>query len=312
MVSKEGIHYCCNNCHEIKVNEFQTFLNLKFKNKITIDKYSNLKFREYIRSNCSLHGDYKIRLDHLKDYGCKDCAILSSLNIRKNSFIKKATIKYNGTYSYDLINYTNNKIPIEIVCSKHGSFLQRADNHLSGSECTYCSYKVSINEFIERSNLKHMNKYSYDKLTYTNISEKVIISCNDHGDFTQRASSHIDGSGCPSCRESNGEKLIREWLKSNNIEHTRQYKFKNCSNRFIEYDFYIPILNICIEYDGIQHFEPVKFFGGENKFKYQVEMDKFKDKVCIDNGVGLIRIYYKDNIIDKLNYIFKQIYFPKP
>ena len=36
----------------------------------------------------------------------------------------------------------------------------------------------------------------------------------------------------------------------------------------MQLDFYLPEYNMCIEYDGIQHFESVTFFGGDKYLKY--------------------------------------------
>lgn len=60
-------------------------------------------------------------------------------------------------------------------------------------------------------------------------------------------------------------------------------------------------------YDGKQHFEPIKHWGGIKKFEEQKEVDSFKNQYCIDNNIKLIRIPYFDyNDIDE-KYIKKII-----
>lgn len=54
-----------------------------------------------------------------------------------------------------------------------------------------------------------------------------------------------------------------------------------------------------IEYDGEQHYRPVEYFGGENKFKIQQIRDERKDIYCKENNILLIRIPYYD--YDKIN-----------
>ena len=54
-------------------------------------------------------------------------------------------------------------------------------------------------KFIVKASARHDNKYTYDKVVYTKASEKVIITCPIHGDFEQRASTHLKGSGCQLC-----------------------------------------------------------------------------------------------------------------
>lgn len=54
--------------------------------------------------------------------------------------------------------------------------------------------------FINRANTKHNNKYMYDKVQYTTSGRKITITCPVHGDFLQEANSHVNkGYGCPEC-----------------------------------------------------------------------------------------------------------------
>jgi len=57
---------------------------------------------------------------------------------------------------------------------------------------------------------------------------------------------------------------------------------------------------MCIEYDGIQHFKPIEYFGGEESFLSLKKRDKIKTDFCIKNNIKLLRIGYKDNMSNKL------------
>lgn len=58
---------------------------------------------------------------------------------------------------------------------------------------------------------------------------------------------------------------------------------------------------ICgMEYDGIQHFEPVKFWGGKEGFIRYKKRDRKKNKKFKDNNVPLIRFSYKEEITKEL------------
>ena len=57
-------------------------------------------------------------------------------------------------------------------------------------------------------------------------------------------------------------------------------------------DLYIPSLSTAIEYQGIQHFHPVAFFGGEEALQARQELDEQKRKLCGDNDVRLIEWPY--------------------
>ncbi len=68
----------------------------------------------------------------------------------------------------------------------------------------------------------------------------------------------------------------------------------------MSYDIYICGLKIAIEYQGIQHFEPVDYFGGEESFNKQQERDKLKAQRSKENGVALIYINYWEDITPTL------------
>ena len=57
-------------------------------------------------------------------------------------------------------------------------------------------------------------------------------------------------------------------------------------------DFYIPSIRTAIEYQGIQHYLPVDFFGGEEALTQRQELDRQKKKLCEENEVRLIEWPY--------------------
>ena len=84
-----------------------------------------------------------------------------------------------------------------------------------------------------------------------------------------------------------------------NISYIPQYKFDDCRfYRTLPFDFYLPKYNICIEYDGQQHYEIVEHFGGFDKFVDTKIRDTIKSEYCKKNNIKLIRIPYweLDNI----------------
>ena len=61
---------------------------------------------------------------------------------------------------------------------------------------------------------------------------------------------------------------------------------------------------MCLEYDGEQHFKPLKFFGGKKKFDYRHRNDLIKNKFCKEAGIKLIRIKYNEKLDERLEQIF--------
>lgn len=89
-------------------------------------------------------------------------------------------------------------------------------------------------------------------------------------------------------------------LLENNIQFKQEHSFLNCINpktgKALKFDFYLPKLNCCVEFDGIQHFEAFDHFGGEKIFKETQMRDLIKDQYCSMNNIRLIRINHNQDI----------------
>lgn len=196
-------------------------------------------------------------------------------------------------------------MPVVIICPIHGEFMQTPNSHLRGSGCPYCyrnTQRMCGNHFINRSKLLHNNKYDYSKCKYFNMTTKVIIICKDHGEFLQLPANHLNGSGCPNCIISKGERFISEYLKNLGIVYEREKTFSDCIFRSkLKFDFYLPKLNILIEFDGYQHYYPVNKFGGEKYLEFLKNSDFIKNKWAFDNNIKLIRISFEQ--INDINLI---------
>lgn len=57
---------------------------------------------------------------------------------------------------------------------------------------------------------------------------------------------------------------------------------------------------MCIEYNGIQHYKSVKFFGGDDGLKITKKRDNIKKQYCKNNNINYKIISYKDNIKNKI------------
>jgi hypothetical protein len=126
-------------------------------------------------------------------------------------FIEKAKKIHGEKYDYSEIEYKNCQTKVKIICPKHGKFLLTGGHHLSGGGCKKCAFerigkknRSNIEEFINKSKKIHGNKYDYNKSEYKTSSVKICIICKKHGEFWQRASSHLGGDGCPKCGRISG------------------------------------------------------------------------------------------------------------
>ena len=261
--------------------------------------------REKMTVICKKHGAFGVTYDHHINR-CQGCPKCKSLNL--DGFIEKANKVHDNKYDYSKVIYTNNRAKVDIICPIHGLFNQRVSEHINKKsgclECSLEAVRMSVDDFIYKANKKHDNKYVYDKdlINFKNNKEKVSIFCPNHGVFIQKVNSHLCGSGCPSCKESKGERFISNYLKKEKIKFKKQYKFDDCRNILpLPFDFYLLEYNMCIEFNGKQHYEPIEMFGGEKMFISQQKRDEIKKEYCKQNNIPLIIIKYDEDIEKILN-----------
>ena len=257
---------------------------------------------------CPIHGDFEQNANaHLRGSGCRLCAIeLCRVHFTKSNeqYIKEVTIKHNGFYLYHNTEYKGEKNgrKITITCPIHGDFKQCPGHHLRGDGCPKCAsekvnqFNTKTNEqFIKEATIEHNGFYLYHNTEYKGARTPLTITCPIHGDFEQGAGNHLAGHGCPKCKSSMGEESVSMYLKNSQIEYESEKRFKDCRNiKPLPFDFYLPEQNICIEYDGEQHFNPKEFFGGKKGLLKLQRKDAIKTKYCKDNNIKLIRIKYTD------------------
>jgi hypothetical protein len=290
--------------------------NLKFIEKAKLihgDKfdyslveYTESKFK--VKIICPIHGEFEQRASgHLSGYGCSKCS-QDKQKISIDDFIGKSKSIHGDKFNYSNVEYINYDTKVKIICPIHGEFEQTPSNHLKGRDCELCSFikrKTKVLKFIEKAKLVHNDKYDYSLVEYLGFGEKVKMICSNHGNFEQTPQNHLKGQGCPFCKESKGENKIRELLDKFSIKFIPQHKFDECKNKnVLPFDFYLPEYNTCIEFNGIQHYKPIDYFGGEKRFKEQQKTDAIKKDYCEKNKIKLIVIKYNENV-NKITTILK-------
>lgn len=67
----------------------------------------------------------------------------------------------------------------------------------------------------------------------------------------------------------------------------------------LELDIYIPDLKIAFEYQGQQHYHPIKAWGGEKSLKELKERDEKKKELCYSNSIKLIEVDYSEPLTEE-------------
>ena len=217
----------------------------KYDYRNTVYTLSNKK----VSIECMNHGPFlQTANDHLQGKGCKKCTGKGRTTDEAITLLKE---KHGDKYDYSKLIYKNTKSKLEIICKKHGIFLQNFTNHHGGQGCPKCkSYKKikTLKVFQEQAVKIHNNKYEY--LDYIRDDLKIKIRCPNHGVFKQMASNHLQGHGCSKCGTtiiSKPEIEVADFVKSLNLEILTS---KRDIINPLELDIYIPKLNMAIEFNG--------------------------------------------------------------
>lgn len=235
-----------------------------------------------------------------------------SWNRRANKYIGLArkVCEENG---YTLLTtedeYTDVKMTISFICPKHGVQTAMLENVIRGHKCSRCSYEQRgaekrhdieyVVDAIESVNgNKLLNPESYKDATTRNL--EILCSCGNV--FTTSLSNYTKHGvttcySC-SCKESIGEKIIREFLENHKINFEQEKRFDDCRNKKpLPFDFYLPDYNLIIEFDGQHHYEDVNY----GNMDITVMHDNIKNEYCKSHNIDLLRIpYWEGNNIEQI------------
>lgn len=267
---------------------------------------------------CKKHGIFEmLPYSHYNmKYKCPKCQI-DKRTLDTKEIIEECKMVHGDEYDYSLVEYVHWTKKVKIICKKHGIFEQSPNSHISNEQgCPECrlnklknrlsNLRLSSNEFIQKANFVHGDKYDYSLVEYKTTIKKIKIICPKHGIFEQTPNSHLSGQGCPKCMSSKGETKVELFLERNNINYERQKIFKRCKNkRCLPFDFFLPDYNLCIEYNGIQHYIEAEHWSND-KLEQTMKHDLIKKEYCEKNNIKLLIIKYTDyRNVDKIlsNYL---------
>lgn len=142
---------------------------------------------------------------------------------------------------------------------------------------------------------------------YENARTPLTLKCSCGQEFQSCYDLLSSGAKRPCCRVcsnriSSGEKAIADWLTEHNINYEREKTFPGCrvGSKPFRFDFYLPMQNLCIEYDGQGHFQIINYSGKESEDRLTrilwdtQERDFLKEQFCAENGIDILRISYEE------------------
>lgn len=293
----------------------------KYGKEIKIEEDSFTSINNSLKIFCKKHGwvdvDVSSLLNSKRKIACPKCIGKGRKRITFEDFKKECIEKFGDIYDFSKSSFTNMRTKITV--GYNGKFFEVTPSKLLAQEKDTPLKHSRIENYIEaieKIKEKHGNKYDLSLITeenYHGSHNYVPLICEKHGLFHARVNILINGGSCPKCRESKLQSELANFLNEKKVifieEYPLEFTFNKCSYKRL--DFFLPEYNIGIECQGLQHFKPIDFYGGEEGFKYRIGNDIDKFNKCKDNGIALYYIKPKKGIEVseiKNNQIFNDIY----
>ena len=311
----------CNKCNGIVVLDIESvknYVELNSDCKLISRKYKNnhskLKFR------CKCGNDFLMSFMQFKHNGKRQCNECSSRDTKTKLKYSNEKIRKIIEEDYSILKlkwiegeYINKETKLVIVDEEGYKYSLSLSNINVLSRNGLKPGKIYSNNSYSVYNIQHYLRQNNIPCTiisdkYINANNKLLWMCKEGHRFTMSWTGFSVRHMCPICSGSHGEEKIERWLVHNKISNVRQKTFKNLlgtGNGNLSYDFYLPNYNLLIEFQGIQHSQPVEYFGGNLQFKKQQIHDERKRNYAKENNYRLLEIWHYD--FDKIEEILEQI-----
>ena len=220
---------------------------------------------------------------------------------------------------YDLVGneyvfldpYVNDGTKLRVKHNKCGhTYKVKPNCFIGGSRCPFCCIHTGKTNIQFQQGVYGLvgNEYTFLD-SYVNSDTKISVKHNKCGNvYSVRPTDFFSHhTRCPYCNSSKGETIISKILNTLNINYEAQKTFEDLRDKsYLSYDFYLPNQNILIEYQGLQHYEPVDHFGGESRLKAQQKHDQMKADYARDHTYNLIAVPYTEDTFSKIKkYLIK-------
>ncbi|OMD06708.1 hypothetical protein BJP50_31845 [Paenibacillus odorifer] len=270
------------------------------KEKALTEFSPDKRARDGKQSACRLCGNFRKR----KRLEARNPGARKSMRWTTEAFAEAVNVRTNGEYTL-ISDYLGALIHVSILhtCCNN-TYSVAPNNFLNGTRCPHCATEIKRKtsaQFKEEVALLVGDEYSVVG-EYTSARAYIDMRHNIcGGSYLVYPNNFLSGKRCPHCVESHGETAVRRYLIEHKYAFTPQYRFNDCRNdRPLPFDFavHFPSLNVLIEYDGVQHFQPVSFGRGDDdmllEYKSIQRRDRIKTTYCKAHGIPLIRISYEE------------------
>lgn len=303
-LSKIKENNCCPSCTGRSL-DLRKLNNILKEKELKLDRIPQ-KYSDNVHCTCLKCGfSWNTKITNIfKIKGCIKCT--NRLKKTNEDFLKE--INENNIQVELLSPYINSSTKIKRKCLLCGDISSMLPHDIMSGNCKTCA-AIRMHDYFAKSQEEFIsdfkNKYgdAYEVISnYKNRKTKVVVKhniCNRNFLFIPANIYNKTICICPYCynKNSNGERILEKFFQENGIKYNLHKTFddlRGINNGHLSYDFYLQNQNLLIEYQGIQHYQPVKAFGGDAKFQVQQEHDKRKRQYAFDNNFKLLEIPYWD------------------
>ena len=207
--------------------------------------------------------------------------------------------------------YIKDEEKTEFICPKGHIFLATLNKIKQRRGCPLCKRQLLREKFLksgEEFKKEVESKYKsiiIDADSYQGAFYPVKYTCKICGRVSMSLADKVKTgeASCHFCSMSKGEREIRVFLEEEQIPFEQQKKFDGCVYKSsLFFDFYLPEYNMCIEFQGEQHYFPVDFSytptlekkeHAKKVFHENQIRDQIKRDFCKNNNIKLLEISYK-------------------
>ena len=251
--------------------------------------------------------EWEVRPDSFIHGGsrCPNCVSIKAFSKSNDDFLKEAFDIAGDEYSF-LEPYTSAHSKIGVRHNTCGKIYKTVPGEfLRGwARCPVCirKYNQRKSDYQFKKEVFNLVGEEYSFLEpYVGAMHVIKVRHNSCGhSYKVSPNGFINlNNRCPNCVFSRGEKAVAVVLDSLSIEYTREHSFEYLGRK--RFDFFIPSLNIAIEYDGEQHYKSIDAWGGEEYLESVRQSDALKNDFCEYMGIDLLRIpYWEFDNIDEI------------
>lgn len=266
----------------------------------------SFKRKAYFIGHKCLDNHYRFRriakttFKHTKNYHCPFCRYIQQVNR-----VKANLCKYNPDYVL-VSKYSNYLTPIILKNTRYNYFIVKKytpRNFRKKFKRVVLLDNYSRANYLQAKLDKLYGKEIYIVKNYNDKKEEATLMhtiCNRTYKYNINSLLSFD-IRCRYCQKSLGEQTIINVLDSLKIKYISPAIIGAQRDGYdLHYDFLLPHFKILIEYDGVQHYEPISKMGGMRAFKRRNVNDHIKTLYAQQHGYHLLRISYKVRKFDDI------------